>query len=66
MSDFITWLESVTCTRPFTCADAAELKAMIKATVLDGVVDVYTTKGDKVHVRIETPRGVLARDIDVI
>lgn len=63
---FIEWLGSVTCTKPFTLADAAELKAMIKAAVVDGKVDVYTTKGDKVHVRIETPRGVLTRDLDVV
>lgn len=66
MSAFLEWLDGVACTAPFTCADARELHAMIHAAVPDGRVDVFTRDGDKVYVRIETPRGIIEREIDVV
>lgn len=53
-AEFATWIESVTCTKPFTVADAIELKAMIKALLGEKVlVDVYTGRGDQVFVRVD-------------
>jgi hypothetical protein len=66
---FLTWLETVQCTKPFTLADAAELHALIHNALTpwpDTVVDVYTTTGDVVHVRVETYRGVLLREIPIV
>lgn len=67
--DFVGWLEGVTCTKPFTCADAAELHALVHQMLTpwpDTVVDVHTTRGDVVHVRVETVRGVIERDLPIV
>lgn len=67
--DFIGWLESIRCTSPFTIVDAKELHRIIHEVLTpwpDTVVDVYTTSGDVVHVRVETYRGVIKRDFDVV
>lgn len=65
--EFIAWLESVTLTKPFTLSDALELRTMIKHALADAVsVEVVGIHAVRVHVRIETPRGVLERDIDVV
>jgi hypothetical protein len=65
-ADFITWLESVTCTKPFTCTDARELFDLIHKSLPDTVVDVYSHKGDVVCVRIETARGVIECELPVV
>lgn len=54
--EFEAWLKSITCTAPFTIGDAAELKTLIKACAPDALVDVYTARGDKVHVRVDELR----------
>ncbi len=61
-----TWLNGVTCTRPFTCADARELYTMIKNALPNAFVEVYTTRGDKVHVRIGDPSSKFVRALDVV
>lgn len=53
---FIAWLDSVKITAPFTLDDARALFAMIKSAVPNARVDVYTTKGDVVHVRVDDVR----------
>ena len=68
-ADFVDWLASVSCTKPFTIADARELHALIHAhPALDKAakVDVYTTRGDVVHVRVETSRGILERNLPIV
>lgn len=51
---FTAWLAGLVCTSPFTPADAAELKARIKAMLGEKVlVDVYTGRGDQVFVRVD-------------
>lgn len=63
----IAWLDTVTCTDPFTIADARELKAMVDQFAgPEALVDVYTTKGDKVHVRVQFHDTVIVRDLDVV
>lgn len=57
------WLDGITPTKPFTLGDAAELHAMIKTAMPDAHVDVYTTRGDKVHICID---GERVRDLDVV
>lgn len=57
---FNAWLAGLACTRPFTVADATELKSMIKSMCgAKALVDVYTTNGDKVHVRVDDRRWEL-------
>ncbi len=57
---FNAWLAGLACTSPFTVADATELKTMIKAMCGDkALVDVYTTRGDTVHVRVDDRKWVL-------
>jgi len=65
---FLAWLNGITPTKPFTLGDAAELHAMIRTALGANVfVDVYTTKGDKVHVRVDAPNlGLIERSIDVV
>lgn len=64
---FRQWLHSVVTTSPFTIADALELKAMIKAFVGDAsLVDVYTTDGAQVFVRVQLGSLVIERVIDVV
>lgn len=70
MTELHAFLDGLTCTRPFTIADATALHGLIH-TVLAGavvacIVDVYTTNGDAVHVRVETPRGVVTRDLPAL
>lgn len=60
------WLDTVCATKPFTVADAKELHKLIKISAPEALVDVYTTKGDVVHVRVETERGVLTRDLRLV
>lgn len=63
---FFEWLNSVECTAPFTVHDCRALYAMIRPQVdKDAKVDVYTTRGDEVIVRVETARGTLTRTIPV-
>lgn len=65
----LAFLDTITCTKPFTVADARELHAMIHAALTpwpDTVVDVYTTSGDIVYVRIDTFRGTIERRINVV
>lgn len=63
---FFDWLSSVDCTAPFTVDDCKALYDLIKPQVdKDAKVDVYTTRGDEVVVRIETPKGIVQRAIPV-
>ena len=55
------WLAGITCTRPFTCADARELFDLIHGALGKAVVDVYTTSGREVHVRVEVDRQYTIR-----
>lgn len=58
---FNAWLAGLVCTRPFTVADAVELKAMIKAMCGEkALVDVYTHCGDQVFVRVDERRWTLS------
>ena len=66
---FIVWLETVQCTKPFTCADAKELHTIIHNSIPASVpakVDVYTTKGDVVHVRVELDQRVVERELPIV
>lgn len=63
---FVAWLASVTLTHPFTLDDARELFGMIRNAIDAQHIDVYTGTDDKVHVRVETERGVIERVIDVV
>ncbi len=62
-ADFARWLDTVTVTKPFTIADAAELHGMIKAMLPNAYVDVYWTRGDKVHVRVD---NAPVRDLELV
>lgn len=67
--DPLAWLDTTRCTKPFTVDDARELHTMIHQALTpwpDTVVDVFTTRGDKVFVRVETVKGVVERTIDVV
>lgn len=68
---FAAWLDSIQCTAPFTDKDAAALYGMIHdafaGSARRAIVDVYTTSGDKVFIRVVTPNDVvLERTIDVV
>lgn len=65
MTELHAFLDGLTCTRPFTIADATALHGLIHTVLAGAVVDVYTTKGDAVHVRVETPRSVVTRDLQI-
>lgn len=67
-AEFVAWLEGITCTSPFTVLDARAFHMMIHTTLAQpgAKVDVYTTKGDVVHVRVETERGVILRDLPIV
>ncbi len=66
-SSLAAWLDTVTCTKPFTVPDAKELKALVDQFAgPEALVDVYTTRGDKVHVRVQFRDTVIARDLDVV
>ena len=57
---FNAWLAGLACTNPFTVADAAELKTMIKGMCGErALVDVYTQRGDLVFVRVDDRRWTL-------
>lgn len=62
-SEFRAWLNSVVVTHPFTLADARDLYTLVKSVVPNAFVDVYTTKGDVVHVRVD---GELMRDLPIV
>jgi hypothetical protein len=62
-SELQRWLDGITPTAPFTLGDAAELHAMIKTAMPNAYVDVYTTKGDTVHILVD---GEKVRDLDVL
>jgi 1-aminocyclopropane-1-carboxylate deaminase/D-cysteine desulfhydrase-like pyridoxal-dependent ACC family enzyme len=62
-AEFHRWLDGITPTAPFTTGDAAELHAMIKTALPNAYVDVYTTRGDKVHILVD---GEKVRDLDVV
>lgn len=61
--ELLKWLDTITCTRPFSIADAAELKAMINGALPGVKVDVYSPRGDVVHVQLD---GVTVRNISVV
>lgn len=63
---FTAWLVGVACTKPFTVADADELRKMIKKQLPKAIVDVYYTRGDKVHVRVQDGDNLVERAIDVV
>lgn len=60
-SDLHRLLDGLTCTRPFTLEDARALYTLIKHVAPNAYVDVYTTRGDAVHVCV----GDLTRDLPV-
>lgn len=60
-------LKGVTCTKPFTPLDARALHMLIHTSLPgSGAVDVYTTRGDLVYVRVETENGTIARELPVV
>ena len=63
---FLACLNAVRCTAPFTCADAKAFYDLIRGLLgEDARIDVFTRLGDKVFVRVESPRGIFERAIDV-
>lgn len=67
LTPFYKWLLTVACTSPFTIADAAELKAMIKHMLgSHALVDVYTTRGGKAFVRVQIGSTIIERVLDVV
>jgi hypothetical protein len=68
LADVSKWLDGVTATKPFTPADAKELSMLIHAMKPGGlIVDVYTTRGDVVHVRVEeVGNATIERELPVV
>lgn len=57
---FTAWLCDMVCTHPFTVEDAIALRALVRATVGEKAsVEVFTQRGDKVYVRVDTREWVL-------
>jgi hypothetical protein len=64
----VVWLESVVPTSPFTLADVKALYDMIRNAVpTDSQVEVHATdhRFTRVHVLIQSERGVIDRILDV-
>lgn len=60
-------LKGITCTKPFTPLDARALHMLIHTSLPEsGAVDVYTTRGDVVYVRVETSSGAIERELPVV
>lgn len=67
LTPFYKWILTVAATSPFTIADAAELKSMIKRMLgPEAVVDVYTTRGDKAFVRVQIGGTIIERVLNVV
>lgn len=64
--EVLSWLDSVQCTKPLTLADARELKAALNSAVPGALVDVYWTRGDRMHVRVEAAGKIYMRSFDAV
>ena len=53
------WMCGLVCTAPFTIADTVECYRMIKNMMPGTLVEVYTTDGTRVFIRVDDRRWVL-------